>query len=697
MRISLFRSERDNEPAGAELSWGELVERLRTPRRTPCTPADCPGKDCPHKFGLAWSPVAYRAGTRRGLPGVEAVSALVLDLDDLTDAQVNALVVSLAPFSYVFHASHTDRPGSRRLRAVVALSREVPAFDWPRFWATATHVLGLPADPATKDASRLFFTPSRPTGADYAFGVHEGFALDVDWVLSQAAPEPIAPTLGAGLASDADAIPSGSRNGALTSIAGKMRSQGLDAEAIRPALHVVNQQRCRPPLDEAEVDKIVDSVGRYEPYADAAYGAVARDLLLPGVIAQQHRVTPVTGPRAMRVAAAATLDKPPIRTYATGFADLDELLGGGAHSRQLCALIGPPSCGKSALAVSLARGWSQLAPLFYVSTELESDELAARFAAPGIPVAWRSIFKGEVDRARVAGALQLMPNVWVLGCELLPRDGDEALQLVASEAITIGNSCGAAPIVVLDYLQDLVRNSARDVRIAAGDLATKLRIIAQRVDCAIVPVCSVSRTYYGKAKFDTAAVDDDATVYLAAAKESGDIDYAAAAIVFLDVEPPRDGGLRDARLAVARARLGRSGFAGARFDGALGLWTSDPTAVTRLSADARAERKRTERDDSVRTWVLAQVDATATDPLSMTSLANRPGCSKTDAAAMIKLLLADGVLAEVDGYFRNGPGGTSPQRKKVVVRTGSTAHLPAAPAEPVAPPPHLAGFLANLK
>ena len=55
------------------------------------------------------------------------------------------------------------------------------------------------------------------------------------------------------------------RNQTLTSLAGTMRRRGMSRSEIGAALVVTNRERCRPPLPEAEVSKIVDSVSRYEP------------------------------------------------------------------------------------------------------------------------------------------------------------------------------------------------------------------------------------------------------------------------------------------------------------------------------------------------------------------------------------------------------------------------------------------------
>lgn len=69
----------------------------------------------------------------------------------------------------------------------------------------------------------------------------------------------------------------GSRNKALTSVAGALRRRGLDADAILTALLALNAAKCRPPLDEQEVKRIAQSVARYPPASDATKEGVGPD------------------------------------------------------------------------------------------------------------------------------------------------------------------------------------------------------------------------------------------------------------------------------------------------------------------------------------------------------------------------------------------------------------------------------------
>lgn len=60
-------------------------------------------------------------------------------------------------------------------------------------------------------------------------------------------------------------IPEGQRNAYLTSLAGSMRSRGMDEAAMKAALLVQNQEHCSPPLPDSEVGSIAHSIANYEP------------------------------------------------------------------------------------------------------------------------------------------------------------------------------------------------------------------------------------------------------------------------------------------------------------------------------------------------------------------------------------------------------------------------------------------------
>ncbi|HXJ80795.1 MAG TPA: bifunctional DNA primase/polymerase [Candidatus Methylomirabilis sp.] len=93
-----------------------------------------------------------------------------------------------------------------------------------------------------------------------------------------------------------DVIPEGQRNGTLASLAGTMRRRGMGTSEIAAALLEVNRLRCRPPLAEAEVRAIAESIGRYEPDATPDGGAEEASEAEP----------PVSGPKILIGSAIAT-------------------------------------------------------------------------------------------------------------------------------------------------------------------------------------------------------------------------------------------------------------------------------------------------------------------------------------------------------------------------------------------------------
>ena len=64
---------------------------------------------------------------------------------------------------------------------------------------------------------------------------------------------------------EANHIPSGQRNATLARLAGAMRRVGMSASEIFAALERVNLERCQPPMDPREVQRIAASVARYRP------------------------------------------------------------------------------------------------------------------------------------------------------------------------------------------------------------------------------------------------------------------------------------------------------------------------------------------------------------------------------------------------------------------------------------------------
>lgn len=73
---------------------------------------------------------------------------------------------------------------------------------------------------------------------------------------------------------DGATIPEGGRDVYLTSLAGTMRRRGMTREEIQAALLATNANRCDPPLDERDVQRIAWSVAQY-PHTDEVLERIA--------------------------------------------------------------------------------------------------------------------------------------------------------------------------------------------------------------------------------------------------------------------------------------------------------------------------------------------------------------------------------------------------------------------------------------
>jgi len=73
-------------------------------------------------------------------------------------------------------------------------------------------------------------------------------------------------------------IGEGRRDSTLASAAGKMRRAGFSPEEILAALRKMNQERCKPPMADADVRRIAKSIGKKQPAPDDDDGGLTKAL-----------------------------------------------------------------------------------------------------------------------------------------------------------------------------------------------------------------------------------------------------------------------------------------------------------------------------------------------------------------------------------------------------------------------------------
>ena len=150
---------RDNEPQPGEVEFAELAGLLSEPIAHRGSKESIP----------AWMPTILRpddAGRfRRAKASVVAVSCLVLDLDQGEPLDRAAALAD--GYTAMMHTSWSHTPEHPKARLVFPFAEPAPVARWEQVWDAAARwakLGGLTLDPATKDASRLYFLPAYPVG-----------------------------------------------------------------------------------------------------------------------------------------------------------------------------------------------------------------------------------------------------------------------------------------------------------------------------------------------------------------------------------------------------------------------------------------------------------------------------------------------------------------------------------------------------
>ncbi len=200
------------------------------------------------------------------------------------------------------------------------------------------------------------------------------------------------------------AIPTGQRNATLARLAGAMRRVGMAQTEILAALLRVNIERCHPPLDQREVERIAASIARYAP--DAVSVALVEDHFGQD-FAPHDAARPL---RVRELLRQCPLLRPPV---------IQGLLRRG----ETMNLIAAPKTGKTWLVLSLAmavatgRPWLErfgtvAGPVLILDNELHGETLAHRI--PQVAAAL-GIGLDELDRLEVQSLRGRLQDIFAMG------------------------------------------------------------------------------------------------------------------------------------------------------------------------------------------------------------------------------------------------------------------------------------------
>jgi replicative DNA helicase len=251
----------------------------------------------------------------------------------------------------------------------------------------------------------------------------------------------------------------------------------------------------------------------------------------------------------------------------TGFAGLNRVLSGGLEPDRLLILLGAPGAGKTVISNQIADFVAgQRRPVLYVSSEDTPVTLLAKTIARRYDIEYTAVQRGwPSERARIEAAMHDYAqteharylrylDVTASGVTL-----QEIANAAAQHFAAMADASSGAPLLVVDYLQRLARaeNLGADARQSATIYTERLRQLACELHCTVLCLSAMNRSSGYHAGNST----------IAAAKESGDIDYTADVIIAIGAdesmlaEPAP--GMRYWRLRVDKNRQGTVTYDGA--------------------------------------------------------------------------------------------------------------------------------------
>jgi phage/plasmid primase-like uncharacterized protein/KaiC/GvpD/RAD55 family RecA-like ATPase len=295
----------------------------------------------------------------------------------------------------------------------------------------------------------------------------------------------------------------------------------------------------------------------------------------------------------------------------TGFETADEAMGGGC--RGVTLVCGSTGVGKSNWAIQVAVRAARDRSVVLFETELPERQAFARVGAQVLNMGgWRKLYEGGATTGRaIAEALRSL-RLRIVELRTVEELSDSLQRVTEYD--------GAPPFAVIDYLQSFGRSSADDDRRQTVSRASDLITSWTRVTggSALV-VSSVSRAMY---QTDDKLAPEE---FLAAAKESGDLEFDASTVLFLAVPRPPMGGRSEGRLVIAKSRFGACGVVGVSFDGPTGRFAE-------VAGGGLTDRERA---------VLTAIEGGAS---GQGAIAKAAGIRKADVGHIIRALRSRGLM-----------------------------------------------------
>jgi len=258
---------------------------------------------------------------------------------------------------------------------------------------------------------------------------------------------------------------------------------------------------------------------------------------------------------SIEIAAAAYESKSDVSGLATGFDDLDRMLG-GLHPSDLVILAGRPSMGKTALATNIAFNIAKArltaerdnaletatnkgGVVAFFSLEMSAEQLATRLLSDAAGIESDRIRRGKISKQEYERLADEAINLQKLPLHI-DETGAIGIAQLQARARRLQRSGGLHAIVV-DYLQLVTSSSKKtDGRVQeVSEITQGLKALAKDLKVPVIALSQLSRQVENR---------DDKRPQLSDLRESGSIEQDADAVLFvyresyyLERAEPREG------------------------------------------------------------------------------------------------------------------------------------------------------------
>lgn len=172
----------------------------------------------------------------------------------------------------------------------------------------------------------------------------------------------------------------------------------------------------------------------------------------------------------------------------TGFWDLDYYTG-GFEAGNLYILAARPSMGKSSLMLNIAENISKYFPVFIISLEMSSENLAGRLIAQNSGISYLSLLSGRFENnENVLKASHYVRNLKIF----IDDSASLNIQEIKSRIRKIKLEKDIK-VVFIDYLQKITAKAESRVR-EMGLIASELKAIAKELKIPVIAVSQLSRS-----------------------------------------------------------------------------------------------------------------------------------------------------------------------------------------------------------